>query len=316
MSEIISALEKDIKYFFIIDGVTGFLQFMFSESFAMPSALPINIPAESTLLRIGAVSFYIFFVSMVVTTFILSFKIKGLLPLFVILLISPFLPLFNVPYYFYYFLEIIIIISSIVSLIDTIIRSSFRALLFLPTLFLVFVGIIASYLIDFDHTSLFAPYLDYLIVSALFFAIYAITWKKIISKRSIIAYVMGIISTIPFFMLLKEIVANRYIEMLMELILPASLGITIYNPIHTVNLVYTLALVAFSIVTVIIKGNGSAGIGYFIVLTNVFFGTYGYEILFYMTLPTIGYVIMNYNEIKEGNLTKVLKKVISPTAKD
>jgi len=53
----------------------------------------------------------------------------------------------------------------------------------------------------------------------------------------------------------------------------------------------------FFIVSIIIKGNEAAGIGYFLIVTNVFFGTYGYLLLLYMMAPTISYVIMNLRKV-------------------
>lgn len=306
----LSFLEKDIKYFFIILGISAFLQFMFSEAFIFPSALPIKIPNEPLLLSIGKFSFYIFFISLIVVSLILSNKVRALIPLTALLIISPFLAIFNVNYEIYYGIEIFIIIISFAALIETVIKSSVKALLLIPSAILVAVGLLASFLIDFYHNTLFTNYLGILIFSSLFFFVYAVIWKKIVSKRSIIAYVIGLVSMYPFFMFAHEILSNRYIEMLMEMILPAALGITIFNPNNIIYLVYTLAIISFSIVSIIIKGNGSAGIGYFLIITTVFFGTYGYLLLFYMMVPTIGYVIMNYNEMKENNLISLFSKII------
>lgn len=127
-----------------------------------------------------------------------------------------------------------------------------------------------------------------------------------LNKRGIVGYVVGLISIIPFIIFAHSILTNKYIEILMELILPSALGITIYDPSHIIYLVYTLGVIAFSIVTVIIKGNGASGIGYFMIISTVFFGTYGYLLLLYMMVPTIGFVIMNYNEFKETSIIKVI----------
>ena len=306
--KIFSFLEKDIKYFFVILGISAFLQFMFSQAFIFPSALPVPIPGESLLIRIGAIAFYIFFVSLIVVSLILSNKIKALLPLSIILIISPFLAIFNASYFVYYALEIFIIIISFAVLAETVIKSSVKSFLLLPSAALVILGLIASFSIDFYHSALFTNYLAFLAFSTLFFLIYSITWGKVISKRSIIAYIAGAATIYPFINFAHLILTNRYIETLMEMILPAALGITIYNPYHIIYLVYILALVSFSIVSIIIKGNGAAGIGYFLIITNVFFGTYGYLLLLYMMVPTVGYVVMNYNEFKETSLIKIINR--------
>jgi len=304
--KILSFLEKDIKYFFIILGISAFFQFMFSEAFIFPSALPVPIPNESLLIRIGTVAFYIFFVSLIVISLILSNKVRALIPLSMILIISPFLALFDVNYLVYYGLEIFIIILSFAVIVETIIKSSVKSILLLPSAVLVILGLIASFSIDFYHSSLFTNYLAFLAFATLFFLVYSITWGKVISKRSIVAYIIGAVTVYPFINFAHLILTNRYMEILMEMILPSALGITIYNPSNIVYLVYILALVSFSIVSIIVKGNGAAGIGYFLIVTNVFFGTYGYLLLLYMMVPTIGYVIMNYNEFKETSLIKVI----------
>lgn len=89
------------KIFFIILGISAFFQFMFSEAFIFPSALPVPIPHEALLLDIGNISFYIFFVTLIVVTLILSNRIKSLLPLSIILIILFFLAIFSVSYLVY-----------------------------------------------------------------------------------------------------------------------------------------------------------------------------------------------------------------------
>ncbi|MBB5253602.1 cytochrome b558/566 subunit B [Sulfurisphaera ohwakuensis] len=306
--KILSFLEKDIKYFFVILGISGFLQFMFSEAFIFPSALPIHIPAEMFLLRTGAVSFYIFFISLILVSFLLSNKVKALLPLSILLIISPILAYLNVNYTYYYGIEIFVIIIAITALIEATVKSSIKVVLLIPSGILVGLGLIASFFITFYHTTLYVSYLDFLIFSAVTFLVYTILWRRITSKRSIIAYIVGLMSMYPFIMFAHEIITNKYIQILMEMILPSALGITIYNPSHLLYLVYFLGIITFSIISIIIKGNGSAGIGYFMLISNVFFGIYGYLLLMYMLVPTIGYVLMCYNEMKEESIIKYLSQ--------
>ncbi|ACP39223.1 hypothetical protein M1425_2503 [Sulfolobus islandicus M.14.25] len=56
-----------------------------------PSILPPNIPNTNLLLTIGNISFYFFFVFLLIVSIILSFTYKSLIPLTVILLVSPFI---------------------------------------------------------------------------------------------------------------------------------------------------------------------------------------------------------------------------------
>ncbi len=55
---------------------------------------------------------------------------------------------------------------------------------------------------------------------------------------------------------------NRYLEILMNMILPSTLGITLYNPYITL-LAIALGLSIMGIVTSLIKGNANASVGYF-----------------------------------------------------
>lgn len=95
----------------------------------------------------------------------------------------------------------------------------------------------------------------------------------------------------------------------MDMILPSTLGIDLYNPYHITLLVLALGLSAMGIIISIIKGNYSAGIGYFIIISTVFLGIDGYLILVYMISPIIGFSLMTYHEKKR------IIDIISPTRK-
>lgn len=73
-------------------------------------------------------------------------------------------------------------IISFAVLVETILHTSIRGLLLLPTAVLVVIGLIASFLIDFYHTVLFTNYLEFLIISALFFLGYSVVWGVCLIK--------------------------------------------------------------------------------------------------------------------------------------
>ncbi len=96
----------------------------------------------------------------------------------------------------------------------------------------------------------------------------------------------------------------------MNMILPATLGINLYNPYHITLLVIALGLSIMGIVTSLIKGNAGASVGYFLIITTVFLGIDGFSLLIYMLTPIIGFLVITSGEIESK---KRLIDIISPT---
>ena len=141
---------------------------------------------------------------------------------------------------------------------------------------------------------------------------FVILWGKIKSFRNYIAISVGLLSIIPFLFFENMISQNRYLEILMNMILPATLGINLYNPFHITLLVIALGLSIMGIVTSLIKGNAGASVGYFLIITTVFLGIDGFSLLIYiyMLTPIIGFLVITSGEIESK---KRLIDIISPT---
>lgn len=308
----VDELKGNLNSFLILLGIFSFLQFSFKQSFMFPSILPLNIPDSNLLLVIGNISFYFFFVFLLIVSMILSLTYKSLIPLTIILTISPFITL--IPNYensfLLYSLEIAILILGLASTIEGLIKSSLLSILLIPTLVLVNLGIYASILLNIFHNALFISYLTIYLISIAGYLAYVISWGKIKSLRNYIAISVGLLSMIPFIFFENIISHNRYLEILMNMILPSTLGITLYNPYHITLLVMALGLSTMGIVTSLIKGNVSSGVGYFLIITTVFLGIDGFSLLIYMLTPIIGFLVITSSEIESK---RRLIDIISPT---
>lgn len=291
--KIVDELKGNLNLFLISLGISSLLQFSFKQAFMFPSILPLNIPNTNLLLIIGNISFYFFFVFLLIVSIILSFTYKSLIPLTVILLVSPFITL--IPNYentfLLYSLEMAILILGLASTIEGLIKSSLLSILLIPTLILVNLGIFASILLNIFHDALFISYLRVYLISIAGYLAYVILWGKIKSFRNYIAISVGLLSIIPFLFFENMISQNRYLEILMNMILPATLGINLYNPYHITLLVIALGLSIMGIVTSLIKGNAGASVGYFLIITTVFLGIDGFSLLIYMLTPIIGFLM-------------------------
>ncbi|MCH4815737.1 MAG: cytochrome b558/566 subunit B [Saccharolobus sp.] len=310
--KIVDELKGNLNLFLILLGIFSLLQFSFKQAFMFPSILPLNIPNANLLLVLGNISFYFYFVFLLIVSIILSFTYKSLIPITVILLVSPFITL--IPNYensfLVYSLEMAILILGLASTIEGLIKSSLLSILLIPTLILVNLGIFASILLNIFHNALFISYLTVYLISIAGYLTYVILWGKIKSSRNYIAVSVGLLSIIPFLFFENTISQNRYLEILMNMILPSTLGITLYNPYHITLLVIALGLSIMGIVTSLIKGNVGASVGYFLIITTVFLGIDGFSLLIYMLTPIIGFLVITSGEIESK---KRLIDIISPT---
>ena len=307
-------LKDNFNVFLILLGISSFLQFMLKQAFIFPSILPLNIPNEDILEAVGNIAFYLYFIMLIVVSAIMSTKYKALIPITFILLISPLFDL--IPHYnlssLWYSLEIAIFILGIASIVEGLIKSPLENILLIPTMFLVIIGLYASISLNIFHQALFLSYLTVYLISSLSFITYAIIQGNVKSVRNYISITVGILALVPFIFMENLISGNRYTEILMDMILPATLGINLYNPYHITLLVLALGLTATGVLISIIKGNLSAGIGYFIVISTAFLGIDGYTLLLYMISPIIGFCLMNFEVIERK---KRLIEIISLTRK-
>lgn len=243
----------------------------------------------------------------------LSNKVRSLLPLGLALIISPALDLFHnyslSPYWS--LLEIILALLGVASLIEVTIKSNRRTLLFLPTLIMVILTTYAGIDVVFLHGDLVICYLYVLIASLVGITTYAVIYNKIVSKRAMISYIAAIPGLFVFLPLYFVVVNNRFLEIIMNMVIPSAFGITLYNPYLLPLLLIVLSVSIYSVILLAIKGNGYAGLGYFIILTTVFQAITGFHLLLYLLAPFIGFSILNYKEIGNGRtIMDDLKKLV------
>ncbi|MBW9140102.1 MAG: cytochrome b558/566 subunit B [Candidatus Aramenus sp.] len=294
------SLFKEIKgnfnVFLAILGISSFFQFAFKEAFMYPSVLPLNVPYESLLEELGNVFFYLYFLSMTFVSFLLGNKYRVMYLVgfsLVASFLASFVPGYNLSPLWYYF-EVFIGVIGIALVLESLLKSSIRSLLLVPSALLVVVGIVASISLNVYHQALFANYLALYLASLVGFLLYLVIWRKIKSVRSYAGLGVFLLVLVPFLFLEKQIAENRYMEMLMDMILPSVLGIDLYNPFQIVYLVFAMGMSFALVFMALVKGNYAAGIGYLMLFSTVFLGIEGYLLVVYMLSPVVGFGLMTY----------------------
>ncbi len=305
-------LKGNFNVFLAILGVSSFFQFAFKEAFMYPSILPLNVPDEGLLEALGNVFYYVYFFTLIVVSALLVQRYRLMALVTASLLVSLFAPL--VPGYntspLWYSFEVFIAVVGVSLMAESVLKSSPYSLLLLPTASMVGLGLLASVMLNVFHHALFTSYVTVYLVSLLGFLAYVVLWGERRGVRSYVSLLAGVLALVPFALLVHSLVDNRYLEILMDMILPSTLGIDLYNPYHITLLVLALGLSAMGIVASLVKGNYSAGIGYFLIISTVFLGIDGYLALVYMVTPIVGFSLMTY---RDGG--KRIIDLISPTVK-
>ncbi len=301
---IIEFLYKDIKIYSIFLAISASLEFIFEVIFPI-SYLPLSIPNKLFLEYAGTAGLYMEYVAMSIVAIALSYKIRSLLPLGIILFISPaftFIPAYSSSF-LWMSLQVAIIIIGIVALFESLFKNGVLSLLLLPTLIMILLSLYAGYMINFEHATLTLSFTYIFLVSLIGFAIYTITWGKIISKRSIVSYIASIPAAFIFLPLYFIVSSNRFMEIIMDMTIPAIFGIIFNNPFHVALFILLLSFASFLIVAIAAKGNTYAGLGYFIIMSTVFLGLTGFHLIMYMISPIIGFALLN---LKENNGIRIL----------
>jgi cytochrome b558/566 subunit B len=262
---------------------------------------------------LGVAGLYMEAVFLGLVAVVLSNKVRSLLPLGIALLVSPSLNLIHnyslSPYWS--FIEIVLALLGIASLIEVTIKSNRRSLLFLPTLAMVTLTTYAGIDTIFLHGDLAICYSFIFIASLLGVIIYSIIYNKIISKRAMMSYIAAIPGLFVFLPLYFLVINNRFLEIIMNMVIPSAFGIAIYNPYNLPILLLALSVSIYTILLLAIKGNGYAGLGYFIIITTAFQAITGFHLLLYLLAPFIGFSILNYREIgNERTIMDDLKKLV------
>ncbi|ARM76750.1 cytochrome b558/566 subunit B [Acidianus manzaensis] len=312
----IESLYKDIKIYSIFLAISAFLEFLFEFIFPisyLPLANVLSFSLSNKLLMeyLGTAGLYLEYVALSIVAITLSYKVKALLPLGILLLISPILNLFvNSLSYIWLVFQVIIITIGIASILESFIKSRLSSLLSIPTMILVIMDLYAGYTMDFEHYTLNLSFTYLFLASVIGFGIYSILWGKIISKRSIISYIVGIFGAMTFLPLYFLVSSNRFMEIIMDMTIPAIFGIVFHNPFQLGLFLLLVSTALYFIVSISVKGNGYAGLGYFLILSTVFMGITGFHLIIYMVAPVIGYVLLNFKEGKGQKILNLKKKSV------
>ncbi len=265
---------------------------------------------------LGVAGLYMEVVFLGLVAIVLSNKVKALLPLGLILIVSPILNVFHnytlSPYWS--IIEILLVLIGIASLVEVMMKSNKRSLLFLPTLVMIILTTYAGVDTIFLHGDLIICYLFLLMASLTGVVAYAVIYNRTISKRAMISYIAAIPGLFVFLPLYFLVVNNRFLEIIMNMVIPSAFGIPLYNPYVLPDLLLALSVSIYTILMIAIKGNGYAGLGYFIILSTVFQGITGFHLLLYLLAPFIGFSILNYREISNGktimdDLRKLVQRI-------
>lgn len=308
---IIEFLYKDIKIYSIFLAISASLEFIFETLFPI-SYLPLSIPNKLFLEYIGTAGLYMEYIAMSIVAIALSYKIKSLLPLGIILLISPvftFIPNYSLSL-LWISVQIAIMIIGVVALFESLFKSNILSLLLVPTLIMIVLSLYAGYMINFEHLTFDFSFTFLFLFSIIGFMVYTILWGRIVSKRSIISYIAGIPAAFIFLPLYFIVSTNRFMEIIMDMTLPAIFGIIFNNPFHVELFILLLSLALYLIVTIAIKGNTYAGLGYFLIMSTVFLGLTGFHLIIYMITPIIGFVLLNLKESKGIKILELRKKSV------
>ncbi|AWR99192.1 cytochrome b558/566 subunit B [Metallosphaera hakonensis] len=296
---------KLILVFLAIASIFQFiLQFILSVSY-----LPIQIPFQSALTKLGQIGLYLGYLSIGIFSLLSWRSVKALLPLGVLLLISPVFTL--VPNYFtsplWIMYEVIIAMIGIAGIGESLLEGSVLSLLNLPTAIMVVILIVAGLLVDISHIELFINYLLIFEISLISFLVYTIAWssKHLSLRRAAISYAVSIPSLFVFLPIYFLVSSNRFMEIIMNMVMPSVFGIVLSNPYSLPVFVISLAIALYLSVVVAIGKNPYAGLGYFMVITTVFLGVNGYHLILYMIYPLVGAILMNMKRTEEKVLDKI-----------
>ncbi|MEL9970322.1 MAG: cytochrome b558/566 subunit B [Metallosphaera sp.] len=268
------------------------LQFVSSISY-----LPIDIPFQNVLTKVGEIGLYLGYLAIVLFSILSWTKIRALLPIGILLLVSPLFTLianyYLSPLWIAY--EVIISIVGILGIIESFLRASALSLLNLPTAFMVVFLLIEGLLVDISHVEIITNYLLIFEISLLGFLAYTVIWssRSLSLRRATISYLVAVPSLFSFLPIYFLVNDNRFMEIIMNMVMPSVFGIVLTNPYSLPIFVLSLAFSIYLSTVMALSGNPYAGLGYFMVVTTAFLGVNGYHLLLYMIYPMVGTILMN-----------------------
>ncbi|MCG3109937.1 hypothetical protein L3N51_02234 [Metallosphaera sp. J1] len=311
-----SLREDSVKLVLIFLALASIFQFILQFIFSV-SYLPIQIPFQNVLTKLGQVGIYLGYLAIGIFSILSWKKVKALLPLGILLLISPAFTLINnyftSPLWVMY--EVIVATLGILGIAESFARAPVTSLVNLPTAFMVVLLVAAGLLVDISHVELLINYLFVFEVSLLSFLAYTVIWssRNLSLRRASISYLASIPSLFAFLPIYFLVSSNRFMEIIMNMVMPSVFGIVLTNPYSLPLFVISLAIAIYLSVTIALSKNPYAGLGYFMIITTVFLGVNGYHLILYMVYPIIGTILLNMKEGKSSLVDVIRSKIQNRT---
>jgi hypothetical protein len=272
------------------------LQFMFRQTLFALLPLPMHAPFLSYLAVIGTFGLFLYLTSFLIYAF-LSFRSERLLlPVGVILLFSTVVPVFwdgyNTTIVWFWLVIFSVILSS------ALIVSSLRILrnVYLLSLLPIFALSLYSYypyvLLTLHVGGLsFPTALLFLLASVSFFTV--VLSQKKIGKRGLISDVLGFAVVLSFLTFILELIRNRFLQMIMDMVIPSTLGIVFVSPSDLLITLVSLSLSVAGIVMALGKGLQELATGYLVIMTTSFLGYTGFHLMVYLFSPALGAFLLS-----------------------
>lgn len=264
------------------------------------SYLPITIPFEDFMFKLGLLGIYLSTISLGILTLLSKEKLAQVIGLVLVLsLFFSLIPDYNVSLW-WDFLEIFVFVGGSALGIVSLYRS--KRWLLVPVLAVVEFGEIEGISEDFFHTFIdtsFLTLLALLVISG--FSLLFYKWRP---KRLLISLAIGVPGLLLYLPLYFLVLKNRFMETIFAMVFPAVYGISLNNPDNIPAMVLLYALAMFLSLALGYHVDLYTGLGFYMIITTVFLGITGFHLLLYMVFPLIGFYFMN------------VKGEISPTIKD
>ncbi|QKR00302.1 cytochrome b558/566 subunit B [Metallosphaera tengchongensis] len=300
--------DEAIKLSLIFLGIGSIFQFILQFIFSI-SYLPVHVPFQGSLTRVGQIGLYMSYLSLSAFLVLSWDKAKALLPLGILLLISPSFTFINnyftSPWWISF--EVAIAIIGISGIIESLLKSSILSVLNVPTIFMVVLLLFAGLAVDIVHVELFINYLILFEASLAGLLAFTVVWslRMTSARRALISYVAAVPALFSFLPIYFLVSSNRFMEIIMNMVMPSVFGIVLSSPYSLPLFIVSLAISMYLVATLALSRNPYAALGYFMVVTTTFLGVNGYHLILYLVYPIAGVILINIGA-KKGNLRRIM----------
>lgn len=189
----------------------------------------------------------------------------------------------------------VVLLSVILSLV-VIVRSMFRLrgldFLLIPVFLLALYSYYPYVLLTLHwRAPTFPSSLLLLLASVSFLSL--VLLKRLSRKRELVAILLGAGVSLSFLPLLFEVLRNRFLQMIMDMVIPSTLGIVFLNPYDLILSLVSLSLSSGAIVIALGKGLYRLATGYLLLITTCFLGYTGFHLMLYLFSPALGAFLLS-----------------------